>query len=168
MMSIQTETVIGGIIETAKKRSMFLTGIAAGLAVLFGATSATTVSVPAMIADITRLNWIMLLAFGPVTAIIIAYLGAALIWGVIVSATVWGISKVEYFSKLPDGLSPRDLSAIEADALETRLRQAMKKAGEWITCRISDNYLIFKVNIFTCSFVVLVVILISTYIRSRG
>jgi hypothetical protein len=167
-MSTQGETMIDGIIKTAEKRSLILTGIAGGLAIIFGATYATTVTVPAMIEDVTKLNWIMLLAFGPVTAIIIAYIGAALWWGVIVSAIVWGVSKVEYFSKLPDGLGSRDLSALEADALETRLTQAMKKVGDWITCRISDNYLIYKVKIFTCSFVVLVVILISTYIRSRS
>ena len=132
-MSTQGETMIDGIIKTAEKRSLILTCIAGGLAIIFGATYATTVTVPAMIEDVTKLNWIMLLAFGPVTAIIIAYIGAALWWGVIVSAIVWGVSKVEYFSKLPDGLGSRDLSALEADALETRLTQAMKKVGDWIT-----------------------------------
>jgi len=81
MLSAAVDIVIGNIIETVERRAMFLTGIAIVLAVGLGATIAATGTVPWCVKFIYQLDWKLLLTFGPLTAVIIAHILAAVLWG---------------------------------------------------------------------------------------
>jgi hypothetical protein len=161
------EVRMAKIIAVVERRAIVLTAIGSVAAVGFGATKAVTVTVPEFAKDIFQLNWKILLAFGPITAVIAAYIISALFWGALISLFVWAISRLSYFSRLPDGLFLGSLSPLQTDAFETRLAKATRRAGEWISCRIAGEVVRYRISVGICSFVVIVVMLISIFIRSQ-
>lgn len=160
------EATMNKIIQIALGKSTILTYFGVVVSILAGSTLATTVTVPSFIQDLFQTNWKTILAFGPVTILIVAVILSSILWGLLISLLLWVISKLPYFSKVPEELQLDKLSSIQTDALTLRMTKRVKKGTEWINAHVSNGMLKYKVNIPSCVVVVLISIIASLYLRS--